>query len=89
MMWSRSAPMIQFQADLLGASVVRPKNIETTATGAAYLAGLRAGNSAPPEAFGRGWALERRFTPHMAPALRAQKYARWQRAVEATMAAAG
>ena len=80
---------MQFLADILGAPVDRPKVTETTALGAAYLAGLRAGICAPPEAFGRGWALERRFTPHMAPALRAQKYARWQRAVEATMAAAG
>ncbi|WP_420341900.1 glycerol kinase GlpK [Paenirhodobacter sp.] len=80
---------MQFLADILGAPVDRPKVTETTALGAAYLAGLRAGICAPPEAFGRGWALERRFTPHMAPALRAQKYARWQRAVEATRAAAG
>ncbi len=77
---------MQFLADITGAPVDRPVVTETTALGAAYLAGLQTGICPEPEDFAKGWALERRFVPQMAPAEREQKYARWQRAVAATMA---
>ncbi|MFN4173471.1 MAG: glycerol kinase GlpK [Pseudorhodobacter sp.] len=76
---------MQFLSDILGAPVDRPVVTETTALGAAYLAGLQAGICPPPEEFAKGWALERRFDPAMAADLRDAKYARWGRAVAATM----
>jgi glycerol kinase len=76
---------MQFLADILGAPVDRPVVTETTALGAAYLAGLQAGLCPSPAEFQKSWALERRFTPAMDPALRDEKYARWGRAVAATM----
>jgi glycerol kinase len=76
---------MQFLSDIIGAPVDRPQVTETTALGAAWLAGMQAGVCPGPEAFSRDWALERRFEPAMAPDLRAAKYARWGRAVQATM----
>ena len=76
---------MQFLSDILGAPVDRPVVTETTALGAAYLAGLRAGICPPPEEFAKGWALERRFDPAMAAETRYAKYTRWKRAVAATM----
>lgn len=76
---------MQFLADILGAPVDRPVVTETTALGAAYLAGLQAGICPAPEEFQKSWALQRRFAPDMDPALRAAKYGRWGRAVAATM----
>ena len=61
------------------------RNTETTALGAAYLAGLKAGLCPPPAEFQKSWALERRFTPAMDDRTRNAKYARWGRAVAATM----
>ena len=77
---------MQFLADIIGAPVDRPAVTETTALGAAYLAGLQAGICPDPAEFQTHWALERRFAPQMAEAERAAKYARWGRAVAATMA---
>ena len=76
---------MQFLADMLGASVDRPVITETTALGAAYLAGLQAGICPSPSEFQKSWALQHRFEPHMAEDVRAVKYARWGRAVAATM----
>jgi len=76
---------MQFLADILGAPVDRPQVTETTALGAAWLAGMQAGVCPGPEEFAKGWALERRFVPGMDAALRNAKYARWGRAVAATM----
>lgn len=76
---------MQFLADILGAPVDRPVVTETTALGAGYLAGLQAGLCPPPSDFARSWALECRFDPKMTTPDRATKYARWQRAVQATM----
>jgi len=76
---------MQFLSDILGAPVDRPVVTETTALGAAYLAGLQAGLCPPPEMFQSNWALERRFMPQMDAQLRDAKYARWGRAVAATM----
>ena len=77
---------MQFLSDILGAPVDRPVVTETTALGAAYLAGLQAGIYPQPDEFQKSWALERRFSPAMDPATRDAKYARWGRAVAATMA---
>ena len=76
---------MQFLADILGAPVDRPVVTETTALGAAYLAGLQVGMCPPPAEFATYWALEQRFTPAMPKAAREAKYARWQRAVQAAM----
>jgi glycerol kinase len=76
---------MQFLSDILGAPVDRPVVTETTALGAAYLAGLKAGICPPPEDFAKAWALERRFTPQMDEAERDARHGRWQRAVQATM----
>ena len=77
---------MQFLADIIGAPVDRPEQTETTALGAAYLAGLGAGLCPEPGDFAKSWALERRFTPQMNEAERAAKTARWGRAVQATLA---
>ncbi len=79
---------MQFLADILGAPVDRPRVTETTALGAGYLAGLKAGLCPPPEDFARNWALERRFQPQIPEAPRTERYARWKNAVKATMVAA-
>ncbi|THD82332.1 glycerol kinase GlpK [Aliigemmobacter aestuarii] len=76
---------MQFLSDILGAPVDRPVVTETTALGAAYLAGLKAGICPAPDEFQKTWALERRFTPTMDATTRDAKYARWGRAVAATM----
>jgi len=72
---------MQFLADLLGAPVDRPKNLETTAVGAAYLAGLRCGLYPPPEEFARRWRRSRRFLPRMKAPKRDLKLAGWRDAV--------
>ena len=77
---------MQFLADIIGAPVDRPQVTETTALGAAWLAGYRAGVCPGPEGFARAWALDRRFTPQMPEDTRAALLARWQRAVAATLA---
>ncbi len=76
---------MQHLADILGAPVDRPVVTETTALGAAFLAGMQAGVTGGPEDFAKGWALDRRFTPAMDQPTRDAKYARWGRAVAATM----
>jgi len=77
---------MQFLADIIAAPVDRPVVTETTALGAAYLAGLQMGLCPEPAEFGKHWALERRFAPSMSEAVRDAKYDRWKRAVAATMA---
>ena len=77
---------MQFLADIIGAPVDRPVVTETTALGAAYLAGLQVGLCPEPAVFAKLWALERRFDPAMPLGVRDAKYARWKRAVAATMA---
>ncbi len=73
--------LCQFQADLLDLPVLRPRVRETTALGAAYLAGLGVGLWRDPEALRDLWRLDRAFRPAMAPARREALYAGWQRAV--------
>ena len=73
--------MMQFQADLLRCSIYRPKMVETTAAGAAYLAGLAVGLWGSPEEIAKNRSLEQVFAPKM-PAEQAQQYLRqWHRAV--------
>jgi glycerol kinase len=72
---------MQFLADMLAAPVDRPAGLETTALGAAYLAGMSAGLYAAPETFAAGWAAERRFMPAMPEDVRAAKYRGWRDAV--------
>ena len=76
---------MQFLSDIIGAPVDRPEVLETTALGAAWLAGSRAGVYPDAEGFAKAWALDRRFEPEMADADRGDKYARWKRAVAATL----
>ena len=76
---------MQFLADILGAPVDRPAVLETTAVGAAYLAGLRAGLLPPPPDFARTWKSEHRFRPRMRPAEREERYAAWKQAVARTL----
>ncbi len=76
---------MQFLADMLDAPVDRPVVLETTALGAAYLAGLAAGVCPAPEEFAQSWALQRRFEPHMGVDERARKYAGWRDAVRRTL----
>ncbi|MCW3783286.1 glycerol kinase GlpK [Defluviimonas salinarum] len=76
---------MQFLADIIGAPVDRPRVLETTAMGAAWLAGQRAGLYPGREEFAKGWALERRFEPAMGDATRAAKHANWKRAVQSTL----
>jgi glycerol kinase len=73
--------LMQFQADLLGVPVRRPRVLETTAVGAAYLAGLAAGVWTDREDIARAWQLERSFEPAMPAARRDELYTGWQRAV--------
>ncbi len=74
--------LMQFQADLLDVPVLRPVVAETTALGAAYLAGLAVGYWENLDDVSRNWQLERRFTSAMSAIERNQRYEQWQRAVE-------
>jgi len=78
---------MQFLSDIIGAPVDRPTVLETTAMGAAWLAGMRAGVYPDAEGFAKGWALDRRFTPAMDEATRDARYGAWKRAVAATLSA--
>jgi glycerol kinase len=73
--------LMQFQADLLGIPVVRPQVIETTALGAAYLAGLACGVYRSVDELAAQWKVERRFHPTLAPERAAELMQRWERAV--------
>lgn len=76
---------MQFLSDIIGAQVDRPEVLETTALGAAWLAGMRAGLYPDQAGFAANWALERRFDPAMEEDQRDRKYARWKKAVAATL----
>ncbi|UWP91906.1 glycerol kinase GlpK [Aliiroseovarius crassostreae] len=76
---------MQFLSDIIGAPVDRPEVLETTALGVAWLAGMKAGIYPDQAGFAREWALEKRFTPVMSSQEREAKYARWKRAVAATL----
>jgi glycerol kinase len=74
--------LMQFQADVVGVPVVRPEVTETTALGAAYLAGLAVGYWKSTDETARQWRAERRFEPRMKASEAAARRARWTRAVE-------
>lgn len=74
--------LMQFQADLLGVPVVRPQVSETTALGAAYLAGLAVGYWKDREEIASHWQIEKTFTPAMERARAAELCRQWQRALE-------
>jgi len=76
---------MQSLSDLLGAAVDRPVMQETTALGAAWLAGMRAGIYPDQERFAETWALDCQFTPQLAAEIREAAYARWKRAVQAVI----
>jgi glycerol kinase len=78
--------LCQFQADLLGVPVLRPKMQETTALGAAYLAGLGAGVWGSTDELSELWQLDRRFDPEMAEAERDSRQERWREALERSRA---
>jgi len=73
--------LMQFQADVLGVPVVRPKVTETTALGAAYLAGLAVGYWNDPSDVQANWQIDRAFEPAMSPDQAAHRMARWQHAL--------
>lgn len=74
--------LIQFQADLLGVPVVRPRVTETTALGAAYLAGLAVGFWSSEAELAANWQVDRRFEPLMSRDQAAELMRRWSRAIE-------
>ena len=76
---------MQFLADILGAKVHRPRVLETTALGAAWLAGMQAGLYPDRDGFAETWALEREFEPVMAEETREARYAGWKDAVARTL----
>ena len=78
--------LMQFQADILGVPVVRPKVLETTALGAAYLAGLHTGVWKSREEIAAQWQMERRFEPRMARGEAAALLGRWHEAVRRSLA---
>jgi glycerol kinase len=74
--------LMQFQADILGAPVVRPRIVETTALGAAYLAGLAVGYWSDIEEVRAQWSADQRFAPNMPRERAAALWERWRRALE-------
>ncbi|RZJ88942.1 MAG: glycerol kinase, partial [Brevundimonas sp.] len=77
--------LMQFQADVLDAPVVRPKVVETTCLGAAYAAGLAVGYWPDQEALKANWAADREWTPKMDVEERNTGYARWTKTVQRTL----
>ena len=74
--------IMQFQSDIIGTPVLRPKCVETTAMGAAYLAGLAVGYWKSKEDVVKNWAIDRTFTPQMGDIERDQRLTGWHRAVK-------
>jgi glycerol kinase len=74
--------LMQFQADILGVPVQRPMVAETTALGAAYLAGLAVGFWSSQQELAEHWAIDRTFEPKMSKDQREKLYSDWKRAVE-------
>lgn len=74
--------LMEFQSDILGKTVRRPKVLETTALGAAYLAGLAVGFWETKDEIKSKWILDREFSPNMENDVRENKYNKWKKAVE-------
>ena len=81
--------LTQTQADISGAPVLRPRCVETTAMGAAYLAGLAVGYWQNLQEIRQNWAVDRRFEPEISPEKREDRLAHWKKAVTCTSAWAG
>jgi glycerol kinase len=79
---ARNDLLMQFQADILGVPVVRPVITETTALGAAYLAGLAVGFWRSRQEIAAQWQIQRRFEPRMPNSERAERLTLWHRAIE-------
>lgn len=79
---SKNNLLMQIQADFLGIPVIRPSVTETTALGAAYMAGLALGFWSDTAQISSQWLVDRRFEPHLSEAERLAKRARWHQAVE-------
>jgi glycerol kinase len=79
---TRNDLLMQFQADLLGVPVVRPRVTETTALGAAYLAGLAVGYWRSMDEVASNWQVDRRFEPAVPRAAAEARLGHWSRAVE-------
>ncbi len=77
--------LMQFQADILGVAVQRPKVAETTALGAAYLAGLATGFWSSSKEVAEQWVVDHTFEPQMSADQREELYANWKRAVERSL----
>jgi glycerol kinase len=77
--------LMQFQADILGIPVIRPKIVETTALGAAYAAGLAVGFWKDTEEVGKYWAEDKRWEPQMDAAERERQLRLWKKAVTKSM----
>ena len=82
---SMSDPLMQYQADLLGVAVDRPADVETTAAGAAIVAGIGAGVWESPADLGASAAVERSFAPAIGDDERAARKARWAKAVQCSL----
>ncbi len=78
---------MQMLSNVLNLPVDRPKNLETTALGAAYLAGMQVGFYPPPKDFAKFWKSDKRFTPNMSENVRQKKLAGWRGAVKRTLTA--
>ena len=83
---SRNDLLMQMQADFLGVPVVRPQVTETTALGAAYLAGLATGFWSGADELTSHWAMDKTFVPELSDAARTDKLARWQQATDRSRA---
>jgi glycerol kinase len=81
----RNELLMQFQSDVLGVDVVRPRVTETTSLGAAYAAGLAVGFWADEEELRSHWQAERTWSPGMPADERERLYAGWKKAVERTL----
>lgn len=77
--------LMQFQADIVGKIIDRPSIIETTALGAAYLAGLAVGFWESKEDIKRNWNLDKAFYPNMGEVERYEKYRKWKKAVKRSL----
>jgi glycerol kinase len=76
--------LMQFQSDILGVPVIRPKVSETTALGAAYAAGLAVGFWSGRKELRQNWAIDKTWHPAMDSALRETYYRQWKKAVDRT-----
>jgi glycerol kinase len=82
---ARNDLLMQIQADILGVPVVRPANVETTAVGAAFLAGLGQGLWPSRSSLARHWVVDRVFEPKISTEMREARYAVWRRAVDRSL----